>query len=65
MYVCVCQAVTSREIEQAANNGAKTLQDLRRDLNIASECGRCAACARNCLKAANQNLVSIEKSNAA
>ncbi|MDO9046909.1 MAG: (2Fe-2S)-binding protein [Methylobacter sp.] len=52
MYVCVCQAVTDREIHQAARNGAKTLEDLRRDLRVSVECGRCTSCARKCLKSA-------------
>ncbi|MBL6985532.1 MAG: (2Fe-2S)-binding protein [Methylobacter sp.] len=50
MYVCVCQAVTDREIHQAARNGAKTLSDLRRDLGVGVDCGRCVSCARQCLK---------------
>ncbi|MGR9014129.1 MAG: (2Fe-2S)-binding protein [Gammaproteobacteria bacterium] len=50
MYVCVCQAVTDREIHQAARNGAKTLGDLRRDLGVGVDCGRCVSCARQCLK---------------
>lgn len=55
MYVCVCQAVTDREIHQAARNGAKTLGDLRRDLRVSVDCGRCASCARKCLKSANED----------
>lgn len=54
MYVCVCQAVTERQIIQAAHNGARTLKDLRKDLGVTSECGRCATCARKCLKDAHQ-----------
>lgn len=50
MYVCVCQAVTDREIHQAAKDGAKTITDLRRDLGVGTECGRCVSCARKCLK---------------
>ena len=50
MYVCVCQAVTERQIHQAVNEGARTLQDLRRELGVAAECGRCATCARQCLR---------------
>lgn len=53
MYVCVCQAVTDREIHQAARDGARTLKDLRRDLGVGVDCGRCASCARQCLKSAN------------
>jgi len=55
MYVCLCHAVTDSEIEQAARNGAKSLKDLRRDLGVSSQCGLCADCARQCLKAANQS----------
>jgi len=57
MYVCVCQAVTDREIHQAARNGAKTLKDLRRDLQVSVDCGRCASCARKCLKSANEGFL--------
>ncbi|MFZ1246711.1 MAG: (2Fe-2S)-binding protein, partial [Azonexus sp.] len=49
MYVCVCQAVTERQIREAAQGGARTLKDLRRDLGVSSDCGRCASCARACL----------------
>jgi len=52
MYICICQAVTERQIHQASQNGARTLQDLRRDLGVSSECGRCAGCARECLQQA-------------
>ena len=52
MYVCVCNAVTERHIGKAVQEGAKTLRDLRHTLGVAGECGRCAGCARNCLKSA-------------
>lgn len=54
MYVCVCKAVTDRQIREAAMGGARTLKDLRRDLGVTSDCGRCASCARECLKEARQ-----------
>lgn len=52
MYVCVCQAVTDRQIREAAQEGARTLKDLRRDLGVTRDCGRCASCARECLQEA-------------
>ena len=52
MYVCVCQAVTERQIREAADRGARTLKDLRRDLGVTLDCGRCASCARDCLNEA-------------
>ncbi len=53
MYVCVCQAVTDRQIREAAQGGARTLKDLRRDLGVTRDCGRCASCARDCLQEAH------------
>ncbi len=55
MYVCVCMAVTERQVHQAASNGATTLKDLRRELGVTTECGRCAGCAKKCLREAHQS----------
>jgi bacterioferritin-associated ferredoxin len=54
MYVCVCMAVTERQIHQAAQGGARTLKDLRRELGVSGECGQCAEQARRCLREANE-----------
>ncbi|NJD25291.1 MAG: (2Fe-2S)-binding protein [Betaproteobacteria bacterium] len=53
MYVCVCQAITDRQIREAAANGVRTLKDLRRELGIGRDCGRCTGCARECLAEAS------------
>lgn len=55
MYICVCQAVTDSDIHQAFINGAKTLNDLRRDLHVSVDCGSCASCARKCLESASKD----------
>ncbi|NTV09468.1 MAG: bacterioferritin [Zoogloea sp.] len=52
MYVCVCRAVTERQIEQAVKDGARRMRDLREDLGVTEECGRCAVCAKQCLESA-------------
>ena len=52
MYICVCRAVTEGQIREAVKGGARTLQDLRRQLGVTSECGRCASYARDCLREA-------------
>jgi bacterioferritin-associated ferredoxin len=51
MYVCICRAVTERQIETAIDQGARTVRDLRNALGIVDECGRCAVCALECLNA--------------
>lgn len=50
MYVCLCHGVTERHIEQAVDDGATRLKDLRSSLRVATECGRCASCAKDCLR---------------
>lgn len=55
MYICVCQAVTDRQIREAALGGARSLKDLRRDLGVTRDCGRCASCARECLQEAHDS----------
>ena len=49
MYVCICNGVTDRDIQDAASRGARTVKDLRRELGVASECGKCASCAHEVL----------------
>jgi bacterioferritin-associated ferredoxin len=53
MYVCVCNAVTERQIHQAAKAGAKTVKHLKETLNVGTDCGRCVSCAKACLKEAH------------
>jgi len=49
MYVCVCNAVTDRQIRKARDNGATSIEDLSRELKVATCCGRCSDCARKIL----------------
>ena len=49
MYVCLCKGVTDGQIRDAVARGARTVKDLRRELGVASDCGKCAACAREVL----------------
>jgi bacterioferritin-associated ferredoxin len=47
MFVCICQAVTDKQIRHAARGGIRTLDDLGDVLGVATCCGRCGpeACA--------------------
>lgn len=50
MYVCVCQAVTERQVREAAQGGANSVKALKECLGVASHCGKCAKCAHNILR---------------
>jgi bacterioferritin-associated ferredoxin len=45
MYICVCHAVTERQVRASVDAGARTLGDLQFDLGVATCCGQCAATA--------------------
>lgn len=41
MYICICNAVTERQIRQAVELGAESLHDLVDCLNVGTNCGKC------------------------
>lgn len=41
MYVCICQAITDRQIERAVDSGIDSVEALRDTLGVASCCGSC------------------------
>jgi bacterioferritin-associated ferredoxin len=41
MYVCVCNGVTDKQIRRAIAGGAQSVQSLRDELGVASQCGGC------------------------
>jgi bacterioferritin-associated ferredoxin len=46
MYVCLCRGVTDTHIRRAVASGTDRFCDLRRELNLASQCGKCGLQAR-------------------
>lgn len=50
MYICICNQVTDKEILDAANQGATTLESLCQQLNVGTCCGRCTDCAHELLE---------------
>ncbi len=52
MYVCICKAITEKQVLQAASEGARSLQDLQCGLGVATGCGQCAADACSVLEGA-------------
>lgn len=57
MYVCICNAITDREIQETVAAGASTLADLQVQLGVATCCGCCRELASSYLKSSNtQNI---------
>ncbi len=54
MYVCVCNAVTERQIHHAVKNGADTVKQLKNTLGVGADCASCASCAKACINSAKK-----------
>ena len=50
MYICICNAVTQKAIEECARDGAKSVEDLSSKLGVGAGCGRCLECASEFLR---------------
>lgn len=49
MYVCVCRQITDQQIRDMCRDGSTSLAEMRKQLGLASECGRCCKHARELL----------------
>ncbi len=49
MIVCVCRRISDHQIREAAAEGAMSLECLKTELGVATQCGRCADCASRIL----------------
>jgi bacterioferritin-associated ferredoxin len=52
MYVCICKRVTESQIHEAIGRGARRIEDLSRELGVATGCGQCACFASEMLDGA-------------
>lgn len=50
MYICICHAVTDRDIRACIEDGATSMRDLRNCLGVGTQCGKCASHVRDLLK---------------
>jgi bacterioferritin-associated ferredoxin len=42
MFVCLCNGITDSQIRRAASEGARSLDAIRDELGVASQCGSCS-----------------------
>lgn len=46
MYICLCRAVTDKQIRESVENGASSFREVREELDVGTCCGRCVPEAR-------------------
>jgi bacterioferritin-associated ferredoxin len=53
MYVCLCHGVTDTDIRRLVRiEGVSTMRELRQELGVATQCGKCGRCAKEVLREA-------------
>ncbi|MGS0741186.1 (2Fe-2S)-binding protein [Glaciimonas sp. GG7] len=57
MIVCVCNNVSERKIRHAVSSGMVSMRELRENLGVADNCGKCHSCAKNVLQECLENNV--------
>lgn len=57
MYVCICKAVTDRQIRSAVEDGVTSMKGLRDNLGCTGQCGKCG---RHVKKLRDQVLSEME-----
>ncbi len=60
MYVCICHAVNEKAIQQAVSDGATSVRDVRRYLNLGSQCGQCVRQAHEVIEQAKSQIDKTE-----
>ena len=61
MYICLCNGITDTQIRAAVADGQTSFPMLRRELGLASQCGKCGEMARDVF---NQTLSSQSDADA-
>ena len=52
MYVCVCKGITDSQIKDAVCAGASSLKQVRKQLGVSSQCGKCGILAKQIVEQA-------------
>ena len=57
MYVCLCHNVTDKDIRRLVHTeGVTSMRELREQLGVATQCGKCSSCAKEVLHEAVSEL---------
>lgn len=51
MIVCICRAVSDRQIRSVVSDGAQTVGQVRAELGCGGDCGKCAPQVRDMIAA--------------
>lgn len=58
MYICICNAVSERQVRECAQKGVGSVEELTGLLGVGAGCGRCLECAAGIIKEVRDRLTS-------
>lgn len=63
MYVCLCKGITDNQIKDAVFGGASNLREVRKQLGVMSQCGKCGIMTKQIVEDALTDQTVEEQSN--
>jgi bacterioferritin-associated ferredoxin len=60
LYLCICNAITERQVRESAEAGARSVEDLTFALGVGAGCGRCRECAAELLNKFEKKVIPIQ-----
>ncbi|MFL0805336.1 MAG: bacterioferritin-associated ferredoxin [Agarilytica sp.] len=58
MYVCLCKGITDSQIRDAVDAGAESVREVRNELGVSTQCGRCVSHVREIVKSTLEDIPS-------
>ncbi|HLX79741.1 MAG TPA: (2Fe-2S)-binding protein [Burkholderiales bacterium] len=59
MYICICNAITERDVRECAQRGCCSLDELSVELGVGSGCGRCRVVAKEILNESQSSTLPL------
>ena len=59
MYICICNAITEREVRECARRGCCSVDELSVELGFGTGCGRCRPVAKEILDEARPDPLAL------
>ena len=59
MYICICNAITERDVRECVRKGCCSMNDLSVELGVGTGCGRCRPAAKEILDETRQEPLAL------
>ena len=61
MYICICHAITDKDIKQAIEDGATTMPCLAKQLGVSTQCGKCKSDVLDIIQETTQSSQNVQQ----